>query len=236
MRGNLTRLLANHCAVRALTSALPPASRGLDRNSGLPRPWLWCSGPWAHRNRRWRSAITASSNRGKRYLHWHFNENIVATDSHPLTLTGVIVNSPGGVAVNAANGVGPVTINADGVTINNTDNGGTALTPGCEYSPAATPPLRQRTPQLDVSGTCGDWAIYAIVLNAQDPSHNASVNFTQGTGLGLISGLDINPSGNEVGAIQADNRGIGNATIVASGCHCHQRRPEFRLWLARSCR
>ena len=31
MRGNLTRLLANHCSVRALTSALPPASRGLDR-------------------------------------------------------------------------------------------------------------------------------------------------------------------------------------------------------------
>ena len=32
MRGNLTRQFANHCAFRALTSALPPASRGLDRN------------------------------------------------------------------------------------------------------------------------------------------------------------------------------------------------------------
>ena len=29
MQGNLSRLLENHCSVRALTSALPPVSRGL---------------------------------------------------------------------------------------------------------------------------------------------------------------------------------------------------------------
>ena len=47
--------------------------------------------------------------------------------------------------------------------------------------------------------------------------HNVLVDYRQGTGLGLISGLDGNPGGNEEGGIHADNHGTGNATILATG-------------------
>ena len=43
------------------------------------------------------------------------------------------------------------------------------------------------------------------------------VDYTQGTGSGLISGQDGNPGGNEEGGIHADNHGTGNATILANG-------------------
>ena len=59
-----------------------------------------------------------------------------------------------------------------------------------------------------MSGTASDWALYAIVLDGGAP-HNASVN--------LIRGTVVTSSGIESGAIQADNRGNGNATVVASG-------------------
>ena len=50
-----------------------------------------------------------------------FTSNIIATNSNPLTLTDVTINSPGGVAVGLAGGVGvPISIVANGVTINNT--------------------------------------------------------------------------------------------------------------------
>ena len=39
-----------------------------------------------------------------------FTNNIIATDSNPLTLTDVIVNSPGGVAVGVASDVNPISI------------------------------------------------------------------------------------------------------------------------------
>ena len=85
----------------------------------------------------------------------------VNTNNAPINLTlqsGVNVTipagSPGVNAVNAANTTGPtatsapVTITANGVTINNNNNPTGNNRPGCEYSPAATPPLRQRTAQL----------------------------------------------------------------------------------------
>ena len=59
-----------------------------------------------------------------------------------------------------------------------------------------------------MSGTASDFALYAIVLDGGAP-HSASVNLLQGT--------VVTSSGNEAGAIQADNRGIGNASVVASG-------------------
>src|SRR5262249_41429165 len=61
---------------------------------------------------------------------------------------------------------------------------------------------------INLSGTASDWALYAIVLDG-GASHNASVNLTQGTVLTF--------SGIESGAIQADNRGNGNANVGASG-------------------
>ena len=71
-------------------------------------------------------------------------------DSNPLTLTGVTVTSPGGIAVGVASNVADIAIDADGVTINNTANinsnfGNIGL--GLQLA-TATPPLRQRTPQL----------------------------------------------------------------------------------------
>ena len=116
---------------------------------------------------------------------------------------------------------GAISIDANGVTINNTtDIGGSANTGlAIASGAAATPPLRQTTPQLDVAGPSGGgWAINAHILH--DPSlvpHNVLVDYTQGTGLGLISGLDGNPGGNEEGGIHADNHGTGNATIDATG-------------------
>ena len=58
-----------------------------------------------------------------------FTNNITATDSNPLTLTDVTVNSPGGVAVGVASGVGAISIGANGVIINNAGSGGLSLTP-----------------------------------------------------------------------------------------------------------
>ena len=86
---------------------------------------------------------------------------IPATTGTPINLTlqsgvNVIIpaGSPGINAVNAANtggvtaGAADITITADGVTINNTNNPLAVTRPDCEYSPAATPKLWQRTPQL----------------------------------------------------------------------------------------
>ena len=75
-------------------------------------------------------------------------------------------------------------------------------------------------------------AVYAIVLDGGAP-HNASVN--------LARAQSITSSGIEAGAIQADNRGNGNATIVASGNITVIAGRWCREWhhpvrLARSCR
>jgi len=54
-----------------------------------------------------------------------FTTNIVAIDSNPLTLTGVNLNSPGGIAVGVATGgVNPISIVANDIFINNTGSGG----------------------------------------------------------------------------------------------------------------
>ena len=149
--------------------------------------------------------------------------NVSTGPAQPLSITlqpGVNVTipagSPGVNAVNAANTTGPtatsapITITANGVILSSsTTTIPLAITrPGCEYSPAATPRLTATNTTINLSGTASDFALYAIVLDGGAP-HNASVNLTQGT--------VVTSSGNEAGAIQADNRGTGNATVVASG-------------------
>jgi outer membrane autotransporter protein len=77
------------------------------------------------------------------------------------------------------------------------------------------PPLRHlanitaTNTTIDVNGTASDWAILAFAMpNTAGISHMASVNW---------SGPHLGSSGNESGGIQADNRGNGNAIVVASG-------------------
>ena len=122
--------------------------------------------------------------------------------------------SPGVNAVNAANTTGPtatsapITITADGVTILNDNNPTGSNQTGLRIQSSGNANITATNSTINVSGTASDFALYAIVLDGGAP-HNASVNFTQGT-IATLSGV-------ESGAIQADNRGNGNATIVASG-------------------
>ena len=137
----------------------------------------------------------------------------VNTANAPINLTlqsGVNVTipagSPGVNAVNAANTTGPtatsapVTITADGVTINNNNNPTGNNQTGLRIQSSGDATITATNSTINLSGTASDFALYAIVLDGGAP-HNASVNLTQGTVATF--------SGNEAGAIQADNRGNG---------------------------
>ena len=122
--------------------------------------------------------------------------------------------SPGVNAVNAANTTGPtatsapITITADGVTIHNNNNPTGNNQTGLRIQSSGNATITATNSTINLSGTASDFALYAIVLDGGAP-HNASVN--------LIQGTVVTSSGIEAGAIQADNRGNGNATVVASG-------------------
>jgi hypothetical protein len=122
--------------------------------------------------------------------------------------------SPGVNAVNAANTTGPtatsapITITADGVTILNNNNPTGNNQTGLRIQSSGNADITATNTTINLSGTASDFALYAIVLEGGAP-HNASVN--------LIQGTIVTSSGIESGAIQADNRGNGNATVVASG-------------------
>jgi outer membrane autotransporter protein len=147
-----------------------------------------------------------------------YSSNInYSTNNTPLNLTldsGVIVTSPGGNAVNLANTTGPtatsapITITADGVTINNNHNPPSDNQTGLRIQSSGNADIAATNSTINLSGAATNWALYAIVLDGGAP-HNASVN--------LIQGTVVTSSGIESGAIQADNRGNGNATVVASG-------------------
>ena len=143
------------------------------------------------------------------------------TINTPINLTlqsGVNVTipagSPGVNAVNAANTTGPtatsapITITADGVTILNNNNPSGNNQTGLRIQSSGNANITATNSTFNLSGTASDFALYAIVLEGGAP-HDASVNLTQGT--------VVTSSGIESGAIQADNRGNGNAIVVASG-------------------
>ena len=141
----------------------------------------------------------------------------------PINLTldpGVIVISPGGNAVNTNNtggvtaGAADITITADGVTINNTANSAGNNNTGLRIQSSGNASITATNTTINVAGTASDWAILAFAMpNQTGASHVASVNYIQGTaGLGLTSTVGV-----EGGAIQADNRGVGDAIITASG-------------------
>lgn len=68
-----------------------------------------------------------------------------------------------------------------------------------------------------MAGTASDWAILAIIQGT-NPDFPKNIMVTYGGGPGAPGlGLNSNPSGAESGGIQADNRGNGNASVVASG-------------------
>jgi hypothetical protein len=138
---------------------------------------------------------------------------------NPINLTllpGVNVVVPAEAdAVNAANTTGVtvgsanITITADGVTINNTANPLSNNNTGLRIQSSGDAIIRATNTTIDVNGTASEDAILAFAMpNQTGASHVASVTW---------SGPHLGSSGNESAGIQADNRGIGNASVVASG-------------------
>lgn len=149
-----------------------------------------------------------------------FGSNIdYPTDSTPIHLTlgqGVIVNSPGGNAVNAANTTGITATSADisiaaatVATITNTTNGAGNNNTGLRIQSSGNATITAINTTIDVNGTAGNWAILAFAMpNSTGLPHAANV---------IWSGPRLSSAGVESGGIQADNRGIGNAIVEASG-------------------
>ncbi|MBR0692323.1 autotransporter outer membrane beta-barrel domain-containing protein [Bradyrhizobium lablabi] len=134
----------------------------------------------------------------------------------------VIPSGAGGVnAVNAANTTGVtlgsanITITADGVTINNTANPFGNNQTGLRIQSSGDAVITATNTTIDVNGTASDFGILAFAMpNLTGTSHVASVTWS---GSQLTTGTTGFGGGTESGGIQADNRGIGNATIAASG-------------------
>jgi hypothetical protein len=156
------------------------------------------------------------------------NVNAVGTPNQVLMVTldqGVQVVIPSGFpgtnAVNLANIAGPpfppgasATLLAPNVTITNIDNSTSANVTGLRIQSAGSAIIGTTanpvSGQIDVAGTASEDAILAIVQGNNPVSANAVASVT-------YSGPGLTSSGTESTGIQADNRGNGNATIVASG-------------------
>ena len=140
----------------------------------------------------------------------------------PINLTlqsGVVVDIPAGAggvnAVNAANTTGVsadsanITINAADLTINNAANPTTSNNTGLRIQSSGDAIINATNTTINVAGTASEDAIVAFAMpNLTGIPHLAGVTW---------SGPGLSSSGTEATGIQADNRGIGNATIVASG-------------------
>jgi hypothetical protein len=136
-------------------------------------------------------------------------------------IPGPLPPSPNGFsAVNAANSAtsysssADVTIIAlDGVIINNTANPLRDNNTGLRIQSSGNAIINTTNTQIDVAGTQSDWAILAFHQFQSGPtlgpSRDVSVNWS-GPRLTSTTGI-------EGGGIQADNRGNGNAIVVASG-------------------
>ncbi|HEV2159980.1 autotransporter outer membrane beta-barrel domain-containing protein [Bradyrhizobium sp.] len=139
----------------------------------------------------------------------------------PIHLTlqpGVIVTIPPGLgSVNAVNGANTggvsspadVSIAADGVTINNTANPATSNNTGLRIQSSGDAIINATNTTINVSGTDSTWAIL-------DFSHRNTLLRPDLASV-IFQGTIIATAGSEGGAIQVDNRGTGNASLVASG-------------------
>jgi hypothetical protein len=126
-----------------------------------------------------------------------------------------IVLKNGGSGVDASNTTGitdgsaNITITADGVTIVNTANPGNSDNVGLRIQSSGDAVVTATNTTIDTSGTASEDGIVAFAMpNRTGDAHLASV---------VWSGTRITSSGAEATGIQADNRGIGDATIGASG-------------------
>jgi hypothetical protein len=129
---------------------------------------------------------------------------------------------PGVNAVNAANWVSPtlnsadISIAANGganpVIINNVAFPGSSNVTGLRIQSSGAAIINATNTTIDVAGTDSTWAILAFAqpqTNNVGPPLDASVNWS-GPHLTSTTGV-------EGGGIQVDNRGNGNAIVVASG-------------------
>ncbi len=213
---------ANQCPIRALTRTLPRAIRGLDQRFWTTTALALAASSLAASESALAQCVGTPDNvscspGGNPYASG-INVNTNNTTINLTLQSGVIVTipagSPGVNAVNAANTTGPtatsapITIIADGVTIDNNNNPSGNNQTGLRIQSSGNALIDATNTTINLSGTASDWALYSIVLDGGAP-HDASVNFTQGT--------VITSSGIESGAIQADNRGNGNAIVEASG-------------------
>jgi outer membrane autotransporter protein len=150
--------------------------------------------------------------------------NVSAGPAQPISITlepGVIVDLPaGGNAINAANTGGVSLESADisiattgpapDLRIINTANPFGDNNTGLRIQSSGAATINVTNTTIDVSGTASSWGILAFAQpNGTGTPHDASVNWS-GPRLTSTTGV-------EGGGIQADNRGIGNAIVVASG-------------------
>jgi hypothetical protein len=155
--------------------------------------------------------------------------NYTGSETTPLSVTlqsGVNVTipavSPGVNAVNLANsggvtaGAADITITANGtpanpIIINNANNPTGLNQTGLRIQSSGSANIMATNTTIDVNGTASDWAILAFAMpNQTGVSHVTSVNWSGQRVTNLSAGV-------ESGAIQADHRGTGNASVVASG-------------------
>jgi hypothetical protein len=126
----------------------------------------------------------------------------------PGGFNAVNTNNTGGVTTGSAN----IAITADSVTINNTFNPSSNNNTGLRIQSSGNAIINATNTTINVAGTGSDWAILAFAqpqIGNLGAPHMASVSWS-GPGLTSTSGV-------EGGAIQADNRGNGDAIVVASG-------------------
>jgi hypothetical protein len=152
--------------------------------------------------------------------------NVSAGPAQAISITlepGVIVDLPaGGNAVNAHNSGGveafsaPISIATTGLApdlkIINTANPFGNNNTGLRIQSSGDAIINATNTTINVAGTASDWAILAFAqpqIGNLGPPAVASVTWS-GPGLTSTSGV-------EGGAIQADNRAVGNASVVASG-------------------
>jgi hypothetical protein len=174
-----------------------------------------CAGPASN------TICTSGGNTYPTGINVNTDNGLGGTPINLQLLSGVNVTIPAGVgsvnAVNTANtgGVTPgsadiTIITEDGVIISNTANPGTTNNTGLRIQSSGAATITATNTTIDVAGTASDWAILAFAMpNGTGTPHDVSVNWS---GPRLTSATSI-----EGGGIQADNRSIGNASVVASG-------------------
>jgi outer membrane autotransporter protein len=182
-------------------------------DAGLSPALAQCAGPAAN------TICTPGGNPYPNGINVDTNNGLGGTPIAVTLQPGVNVVIPAGAggvnAVNAANSTGVtagsanITIAADGVTISNAANPLSNNNTGLRIQSSGDAIITATNTAINVAGTASEDAIVAFAMpNLTGIPHLAGVTW---------SGPGLTSSGTEATGIQADNRGIGNATIAASG-------------------